>query len=115
MLQAMNTGHDGSLSTGHANSSEDMLGRIETLVLMAKEIPLIAIRRQIASALDIMVHLGRGRDMVRRVLEVSEVLYKEGEISLNTLFSYKDNKLVRTENRMQNILKLQEYDLGELT
>ena len=87
MLQAMNTGHDGSLSTGHANSPKDMLSRLETMVLMGMELPLPAIQRQIASALDLIVHLGRLRDKSRKVLEVTEVLgYLEGEICLQTLY-----------------------------
>ena len=74
MYHAMNTGHDGSLSTGHANSPEDMLSRLETLVLMGMDIPLLAVRRQIASAIEIIVHLGRLRDKSRRVLQIVEVL-----------------------------------------
>ena len=75
MLQAMNTGHDGSLSTGHANSSRDMLLRLETMALMGSmQLPIAAIRRQIASAIDILVHLGRVRDGTRKVLEISEIL-----------------------------------------
>ena len=89
MLQALNTGHDGSLSTGHANSPEDMLSRLESLVLLGAEIPLLAVRKQIASAIDIIVHLGRLRDRSRRVLEITEVLdCKEGEIRLNPLYSF---------------------------
>lgn len=78
MLTALNTGHDGSLSTGHANSPEDMLSRLETLVLMGMDIPLEAVRRQIASAIEIIVHLGRLRDKSRRVLQIVEVLQVEG-------------------------------------
>ena len=74
MLQALNTGHDGSLSTGHANSPKDMISRLETMVLMGMDLPLPAIERQIASGLDIIVHLGRLRDKSRMVLEVTEVL-----------------------------------------
>lgn len=89
MLQALNTGHDGSLSTGHANSPVDMLSRLEALVLMGTEIPLLAVRKQIASALDIIVHLGRLRDKSRRVLEITEVLdCREGEIQLNPLYTF---------------------------
>jgi pilus assembly protein CpaF len=89
MLQALNTGHDGSLSTGHANSPGDMLSRLESLVLLGAEIPLLAVRKQIASAIDIIVHLGRLRDRSRRVLEITEVLdCKEGEISLNPLYLF---------------------------
>ena len=92
MLQAMNTGHDGSLSTGHANSPKDMLSRLETMVLMGgHEIPLPAIDRQIASALDIIVHLGRLRDRSRRVLQIAEVLgYADGEIRLQTLYEFEE-------------------------
>jgi pilus assembly protein CpaF len=89
MLQALNTGHDGSLSTGHANSPADMLSRLESLVLLGAEIPLLAVRKQIASAIDIIVHLGRLRDRTRRVLEITEVLdCREGEISLNPLYLF---------------------------
>jgi pilus assembly protein CpaF len=89
MLQALNTGHDGSFSTGHANSPADMLSRLESLVLLGAEIPLLAVRKQIASAIDIIVHLGRLRDRSRRVLEVTEVLdCKEGEITLNPLYFF---------------------------
>lgn len=91
MLQAMNTGHDGSLSTGHANSPKDMLSRIETMVLMGVDMPLPAIRGQIAAGLDVIVHLGRLRDRSRRVLEITEVCeYKEGEIRLNPLYHFRE-------------------------
>ena len=89
MLQALNTGHDGSLSTGHANSPRDMLSRLETMVLMGMELPLPAIQRQIASGIDLIVHLGRLRDRSRKVLEVSEILgYEDGEIRLKTLYKF---------------------------
>ena len=75
MLQAMNTGHDGSLSTGHANSTEDMLSRLETMVLQgAAGLPLEAIRQQIASAVDIIIHLSRLRDKSRTTMEITEVV-----------------------------------------
>ncbi len=91
MLQAMNTGHDGSMSTGHANSAKDMLARLETMVLMGMELPLSAIRGQIASGIDILVHLGRLRDKSRKLLEVSEVLgYADGEIKLKQLFAFEE-------------------------
>lgn len=91
MLQALNTGHDGSLSTGHANSPKDMLSRLETMVLMGMDVPLPAIQRQIASGIDILVHLGRLRDKSRKVLEVTEVLdYRDGEIRLNPLYVYEE-------------------------
>lgn len=89
MLQALNTGHDGSLSTGHSNSPKDMLSRLETMVLMGMDLPLSAIQRQIASGIDMIVHLGRLRDKSRKVLEVTEVLgYWDGEIQLQTLYQY---------------------------
>ena len=93
MLQAMNTGHDGSLSTGHANSAADMLLRLETMVLMAaSDLPLAAVRMQIASGLDIIVHLGRLRDRSRRVLEITEVLgYEDGCIRLNPLYRFEED------------------------
>lgn len=91
MLQAMNTGHDGSLSTGHANSTRDMLSRLETMVLSGAPLPVEVIRQQIASALDIMVHLQRLRDRSRRVTEISEVLRVEnGEVKLNPLFRFRE-------------------------
>ena len=91
MLQALNTGHDGSLSTGHANSPKDMLSRLETMVLMGMELPLPAIRRQIASGIDLIIHLGRLRDKSRKVLEVTEILdYENGEILLQPIYSFKE-------------------------
>ncbi len=89
MLQAMNTGHDGSLSTGHANSSEDMLNRLETMVLMGMELPVEAIRRQIASGIDILVHLGRMRDRSRKVLHIAELDgIRDGTVQLHTLYRF---------------------------
>ncbi len=89
MLAAMNTGHDGSLSTGHANSCEDMLKRLETMVLMGMDIPLTAVKQQIASAVDIIIHLTRMRDKSRRVSKICEVVgMKDGEIEINTLFEF---------------------------
>lgn len=91
MLQAMNTGHDGSISTGHSNSTKDMLIRLETMVLIGANIPLEAIRQQISSAIDIMVHLGRLKDKSRKVLEVSEIVgYIDGQIRLKTLYEYEE-------------------------
>lgn len=93
MLQAMNTGHDGSLSTGHGNSARDMLSRLETMVLMAAELPLEAIRQQISSAVDVMVHLGRLRDGSRKVLSISEIGgWENGNIQLRDLFFYSREK-----------------------
>ena len=117
MLQAMNTGHDGSLSTGHANSTADMLSRLETMVLQGAEMPLPAIRQQIGSALDIIIHLGRMRDHSRRTLAITEVLGLEaGEIKLNPLYVFEEDenstletvsgRLVRTASPMQNTQKL---------
>ena len=88
LLQAMNTGHDGSFCTGHANSCRDMLARLETMVLMGMELPLPAIRSQIASALDVMVHVARMRDRSRKVTAIEEVVgIENGEIVLRPLFS----------------------------
>ena len=116
MLQAMNTGHDGSLSTGHSNSTKDMLSRLETMVLSGNSIPIEAIRQQIASAIDIIIQLSRLRDKSRRTLEITEVIgYQNGEICLNPLYQFREEgeeengriigKLVRTENPMSNIDK----------
>ncbi|WP_079909115.1 CpaF family protein [Paenibacillus sp. 32352] len=89
MLQAMNTGHDGSLSTGHANSTEDMLSRLETMVLSGAALPVEVIRKQICSAIDVMIHLQRLRDRSRRVTEISEIVGMEGgEVKLNRLFEF---------------------------
>lgn len=89
MMQCLNTGHDGSMSTGHANSSVDMLSRLENMILMGMEIPLDAIRQQIASGIDIIVHLGRLRDKSRKVLEIVEVLgYEQGKIELQSLYRF---------------------------
>ena len=93
MLQAMNTGHDGSLSTGHGNSISDMLDRLETMVLLGTEIPLMAARKQIASAIDIMVQLGRLRDGRRCVLEIAEILgCREGEIEKNPIYVFQEEE-----------------------
>lgn len=92
MLQAMNSGHDGSLSTGHANSAEDMLTRLETMVLLDMEIPLLAVRRQIASAVDIVIHVNRLRDKSRKVIQICEVNgMEQGEIKLNSLFEFRES------------------------
>lgn len=118
MLQAMNTGHDGSLSTGHANSTHDMLSRLETMVLQGAEgLPLEAIRQQIASAVDIIIHLSRLRDKSRKTMEITEVVgYEKGKILLNPLFVFRESeeskvgkvvgKLERTENSLKNDFKL---------
>ena len=118
MLQAMNTGHDGSLSTGHANSTQDMLSRLETMVLQgAAGLPLEAIRQQIASAVDIIIHLSRLRDKSRKTMEICEVVgYENGEIVLNPLYIFVEDEnstldkvsgtLQRTENPLKNDFKL---------
>lgn len=91
IASALNCGHDGSMSTGHANSAQDMLMRLETMMLMGMEIPLPAIRRQIASGVDIIVHLGRLRDKTRKVLQIAEVTgIEDGEIRLSSLFSFEE-------------------------
>jgi len=118
MLQAMNTGHDGSLSTGHANSTHDMLSRLETMVLTGADgLPLAAVRQQIASAIDIIVHLSRLRDHSRKTMEITEVVgYENGEIILNPLYKFEEDEnstlekvsgsLNRTKNPMKNVFKL---------
>lgn len=104
MLQALNTGHDGSLSTGHANSPKDMLSRLETMVLMGMELPLPAIRRQIASGIDLIIHLGRLRDKSRKVLEVTEILdYENGEILLQPIYSF--NETGEKNGKIQGVWK----------
>ncbi|MFT4106826.1 MAG: CpaF family protein [Lacrimispora sp.] len=93
MISAMNTGHDGSLSTGHGNSPRDMLSRLETMVLMGADIPLAAVRSQIGAAINILIHLGRLRDKSRRILSIAEVAgYENGEIRLNTLFRFEEDE-----------------------
>ena len=118
MLQAMNTGHDGSLSTGHANSTEDMLSRLETMVLQGSAgLPLEAIRQQIASAVDIIIHLSRLRDRSRKTMEITEVVgYENGRVVLNPLYKFEEDEnttlekvsgtLKRTANPMKNTFKL---------
>ena len=117
MLQAMNTGHDGSLSTGHANSPKDMMTRLETMVLMGMEMPVTAIRSQISSAIDIVVHLARLRDKSRKVVQIAEVGdYIGGEVALIPLYKFVETgqdkngkvfgKLVRQENSLIRTEKL---------
>ena len=115
MLQAMNTGHDGSLSTGHANSCLDMLSRLETMVLMAATLPLNAVRQQIASSIEILVHIGRMRDGSRKILEITELDgCKGGTYRLNPLFLINENgSLVRTGNPLKNTLKMKRYGWGD--
>ncbi len=125
MIQAMCTGHQGSMSTGHANSSQDMLSRLETMVLMGMDLPLAAIRGQIASALDIIVYLGRLRDKSRHVIEIDEVDgIKDGKIILNKLYSWqeegeRDGKIIGKLARTQTVLHREKlwaagYRLSEL-
>jgi len=120
MLQAMNTGHEGSMSTGHANSIRDMLSRLETMVLMAAPLPLEAIRKQIASSLDVMIFLSRFRDGTRKVTEISEVMgVHDGEVKLNQLYRFEEKgenkdgrisgQLVSTGNKLQNMAKIRQY------
>lgn len=116
MLQALNTGHDGSISTGHANSAKDMMARLESMVLSAAELPIPVIRRQLASAIEIMVHLSRYRDRSRRVSEISEVTgIVDGEIQMRPLYRFCEDGesgdvvcggLRRTEHRLERTDKL---------
>lgn len=125
MLQAMNTGHDGSLSTGHANSTNDILSRLETMVLSGSNIPLDAIRQQIASAIDIIVHLSRIRDKSRRTMEITEVVgYQEGSIRLNPLYVFEEEgedeekrvigNLKRTDSQIVNKLKFKMAGISDV-
>ncbi|CAH1217271.1 hypothetical protein PAECIP111892_04381 [Paenibacillus auburnensis] len=116
MLQAMNTGHAGSLSTGHSNSARDMVSRLETMVLSAADLPVAVVRQQIGSAIDIFVHLSRLRDRSRRVLEICEVIgIQDGEVVLNPLYEFRetgesdgrvDGALVACGNPLQHSGKL---------
>ena len=126
MLQAMNTGHDGSLSTGHANSAADMMSRLETMVLTGAEaLPLVAVRQQIASAVDIIIHLSRLRDHSRKVTEITEVAgINNGEIILNPLYVFRENErsrcdrvsgsLVRTECKFIHYTKLRRSGIEDI-
>lgn len=117
MLQAMNTGHEGSLSTGHANSVADMISRLETMVLSGANLPIEVIRKQISSAIDILIHLARMRDNSRKVVEISEVIgFENGDVKLNTIYKFVElgesadgkilGELMATENKLQNTTKL---------
>jgi pilus assembly protein CpaF len=122
MLQAMNTGHDGSLSTGHANTIQDMMSRLETMVLSGAELPITVVRQQIGSAIDIFVHLSRLRDRSRRVTEISEVIgMQHGEVVLNPLFRFQEDEeregriiggLIGT-GRLMNVDKVRMAGLGQ--
>lgn len=122
MLQAMNTGHDGSISTGHANSSQDMLKRLETMVLMGMDLPIPAIRAQIASGINILIHLGRLRDCSRKLLHVDEIDgIEDGEIKTHTIYRFvetaasgQEGKVIGTWEKtgmLQNTKKLKEAGL----
>ena len=123
MLQAMNTGHDGSLSTGHANTTKDMFSRLETMVLTAAPLPVDVIRKQIAAALDMIIHLGRLRDGSRRVMEISEVVgFAGGEIVINPLYLFEEEgeengrvigSLKKRGSRLENRLKLKMAGLAD--
>ncbi len=123
MLQAMNTGHDGSISTGHGNSAEDMLSRLEVMVLRDANIPIIAIRKQITAAIDIIIHLARLRDGSRRVVEISEIIgMVDSNIQLNRLYRFEETsfgaqdnvigELKATGNSLKKIDKLKQAGLG---
>ena len=101
MLSAMNTGHEGSLSTGHANSTKDMISRLETMVLMGADLPMEAIRQQIASAIDIFVYIARGRGGQRMITEISQVLgMADGQVEMESLFCFQEGRLIRTEAKL---------------
>lgn len=116
MVQAMSTGHDGSLSTGHGNSPKDMMTRLETMILMGIDMPVAAIRQQLTSAIDIIIHLGRLRDKTRRVLQIAEVVgVSRGEVKCNKLFEFAENaesngrvlgELKATGNKLVNTQKM---------
>lgn len=108
LLQALNTGHDGSLSTVHSNSCKDTGSRLETMVLMGMNLPLEAIQRQIASGVNVLVHLGRLRDKSRKLLEVAEVTgIEQGQIRLQPLFCYKEETGLMRTGALQNKDKLE--------
>ena len=116
MVQAMSTGHDGSLSTGHGNSPKDMMTRLETMILMGIDMPVAALRQQLTSAIDIIIHLGRLRDKTRRVLQIAEVVgVSRGEVKFNKLFEFAENaesngrvlgELKATGNKLVNTQKM---------
>jgi pilus assembly protein CpaF len=110
MLNAMNTGHDGSISTGHGNNSADMLKRIETMVLMGVDMPVSAIRGQMASAIDMIVHLGRLPDGSRRLMEIVEIMgLKQGEIQVHPLFVLDEQGVMKQQGELKDTKKLKEY------
>ncbi|MFC5470348.1 CpaF family protein [Cohnella suwonensis] len=122
MLQAMNTGHEGSLSTGHSNGARDMLSRLETMVLSGADLPIGVVRKQIASAIDVIVHLGRFRDSSRRVTEICEVIgMRDGEVELATLFHFEETGLIEgriagrltRKESLRNVRKLAHAGMSE--
>ncbi len=117
MLQAMSTGMDGSISTGHANSVKGLISRLETLILMSGDIPETAARRQIGNAIDILIHLGRMPDGTRRVLEISEIIYENDDFIINSLYEYTytgdgTGVLMRTGNKLMKTEKFLRYGEG---
>lgn len=115
MLQAMNTGHDGSLSTGHGNSPKDMLSRLETMVLSGAHLPIEVVRQQIASAIDILVHISRLRDRSRKVTEICEVIgYHNGQYELNPLFTFVAEQTASMENQVSGKLDATGNQLKQL-
>lgn len=123
MVQAMSTGHDGSLSTGHGNGPKDMMTRLETMILMGIDMPVAAIRQQLTSAIDIIIHLGRLRDKTRRVLQIAEVVgVSRGEVKFNKLFEFAENaesnglvlgELKATGNKLVNTQKMHFAGYGQ--
>ncbi len=118
MVQALNTGHDGSMSTGHANSAYDMLSRLETMILMGMDLPVSAIRGQLSSGIDLIVHMGRLRDRSRKLLEVAEVLgVEEGQIKLSTLYRFRETgeengKIIGVWDKEEEIRQRFKFDLA---
>ena len=118
MIQAMNTGHDGSMSTGHANSARDMLSRLETMILMGMDLPVSAVRGQLSSGIDLIVHLGRLRDRSRKVLEIAEVTgMRDGQITLSTLYRFaetgeENGKIAGTWNREKEITQRVKFEMA---
>ena len=111
MMQAYNSGHDGSMSTGHSNGTEDMLSRLETMILTGMDLPLMAIKQQIASGIDIIIHLGRLRDKTRKVLEIAEVdRFQEGKIHMHTLYKFEECDELSIENRAEIELRYKERE-----
>ena len=121
MIQAMNTGHDGSMSTGHANSARDMLSRLETMILMGMDLPVSAVRGQLSSGIDLIVHLGRLRDRSRKVLEIAEVTeMRDGQITLSTLYRFaetgeENGKIAGTWNREKEITQRVKFEMAGIS